>query len=248
MPSYTTTQLPEPVLLNTYQQFQDLPPIQLRKGVDEEGNPWSPDLMIVSADGMIDAPAKWAMRTFAGKAFSTDFSGEKEVLASLGPSDEFAFWVIRMENKKARRKLLTIRLFAAPAGDEDDPLAWTPIDKFLFEIEGRQQAAVARKIDLTTLWKAWTGRSYFRNLQLPTKWDETSDNPAWIFVAALLTDAEMDHPENVCHCGSVQACNATADGLDRRDPRYPFNQVFKHSIRTTFPLLLPAAMRMFKLG
>ena len=247
--SISIHEIPEPLILNKYQNFKDLPPIQLRKGIDDEGNPWSPDLLIARADSLQgDLPATWAMKTFAGKNFMKDFVGAPEVLESLESMETSPFWVVRMENQKSKRKLLTVRLYAAPAGYEDESLAWTPIDKFLFEIEPKQAAAVARQVNLAHLWESWTHRNYFRDLDLPRDMEEASDGYNWVFIAALVTDAALDHPENVCHCGSVQACQATAEGLDRRDPRYPFNQIFKHSIRTTFPLLNPAAMRMFRLG
>jgi hypothetical protein len=241
--------VPEPVLLNKYQDFSDLPPVQLRKGIDDEGNPWSPDLMIVKGEAVdrLD-PMAWARRKFAGASFTRDFSGDAELLEHLPAEGESAFWVLRLENLKSRRKLLTVRLFAAPAGNEDEALAWTPIDKFLFEVEAKQQAAVLRRVNLRQLWQGWKERAYFNALGLPPSGAQPSGPGGYVFVAALVTDAEIDHPENVCHCGSEQSCNATAEGLDRRDPRYPFNQVFKHSIRTTFPLLPAAAMRMFSLG
>jgi hypothetical protein len=239
----------EPIVARQYQDFGDLPAVMMRKGVDEEGNPWSPDLLLIDG-GAVDArdPGAWARRNFAGPSFQRDLSTAPFALEGFAGSDPAPFWVLRLENLKSRRKLLTIRLFAAPAGNEDEALAWVPIDKFLFEVEAKEKAAVARRADLARLWEHWQHRAYFRQLELPMCQADAQAAPTWIFVAALITDAEIDHPENVCHCGSVQACNATAEGLDRRNPRYPFDKVYKHSIRTTFPLLGPSAMRMFSLG
>ncbi|MCB9234952.1 MAG: hypothetical protein H6581_25075 [Bacteroidia bacterium] len=249
-PSFTSTsqgavQIPEPVISNQYQDFSDLPSLRLRKGIDDEGNPWSPDILLVR-DGQAGTAANWAREQFAGRAFGRDFTGDPQLSEVISGEDDF--WVIRMENLKSRRKLLTIRLYAAPAGFEDEALAWTPMDKFLFEIEPRQQAAVARKVNLQALGNAWSRRRFFEGMALPHDLAEVSDNPAWIFVAVVVTDAELDHPENVCHCGSVQACNATAEGLDRRDPRYPFERVFRHSIRSTFPLQEAVGMRMYRVA
>ena len=248
--SSALTVIAEPQLRPGVQDFSDLPLANIRKGIDDEGNPWTPDLILCPGTALaaISQPEAWAHQHFAAKFWNTDFSSSPDTLPAFPLlADTPPYWIIRLENQRALRKLLTVRLYIAPAGLEDEHLAWTPIDKFLVELEPKQQTAVIRQATLQPALDAWSQRPYFDNIELPRTGLTPPPDTTRAFIAVWITDAERDHPKNVCHCGSVSTCGATAQALDNRNPRYPYDKAFKHSIRTTIPMLAPVAIRLMEL-
>ena len=154
--------------------LSDAPPVTLRKGLDADGRPWTPDIILCRTD---DLPAEargdlaaWGRRTFGGANWSLDFSrgtgtvpATDELLTRMhegiieyerdGRKIEIPYpylnhdpfcYFLRVRNEMPVARKVTVRVWIGAEGYEEDRRLWVEMDKFVAELGPEEQAVIAR--------------------------------------------------------------------------------------------------------
>ena len=160
-------------------------------------------------------------------------------------------WRLRAENPGADERMVTVRIFIAPAEAAEDRRAWIEMDKFEHalapganEIErpGRLASPVRKPAERPPVWEQGPAQTaheqYCRcgwpyHLLLPR--GTVAGMP--FRVLAMLTDWELDRVSGDDDCGSMSFCGARDRYPDRREMGYPFSRPLPDGVAGTLEAL-----------
>ncbi|MGB8192111.1 MAG: tyrosinase family protein [Chitinophagaceae bacterium] len=272
-----------------YNFSKDAPPVVMRNGSDEEGEPDSMDVILCFSKDIpgfgkpgFDGAAlgeqvfgndSWD-KEFANESISFKDSNNKNrsiittntLVTTLnygtvkyevdGEQKQYDFsylnhepfsYFIRVQNTSHEQKLVTVRIFIAPASEMNDRTCWIELDKFRHELQPDSK---------TVIFRSDTESSVIRKpaVQDPTTYnitfEDSSENDVdckcgWPYhllipkggrteeggnykLVVMMSDGEKDSIKEEANCGSLSFCAAKeAKYPDKRPLGYPFNRKFK---------------------